>query len=666
MIKVTARELLNYTRQAILELPTDITIIFDDGFEWQTRNKSVIYTDLFWRLFRLYPDTPILGHHFVDVILKGKPLTAKTHITLLENITKSIYHTYNLRTPLDREPVLPIIYQITNEVYNEITQLAEPNVTTIDILDFTQIVDYEKVKIATSIVTGSEASIRHCYDIVTDIIKNDPYLDNNAVAIAVRSDIVSLNQVLQCVSIRGRVTEVDGTILPIPILSNFTRGLNSLYEYAAESRSAAKSQYFSDAKLQDAEYFARRIQLLSMVVEKIDYIDCGSTRTVEWRVSPPTYDDDGIKSYPGDLVFMIGKNYYDENGVMRQITHDDPNLYGKILPLRTVLYCKHPDPHKVCEVCFGGLARNVSRFANLGHLCAATMTQQTTQSVLSTKHLDKSSIGTAIILGEIASQFFTTDKKKSSYYLRGDLKDFQIKLMVSRDDAIGLVDILHIDNLDMLNPVRISQIDFIELTVRHKNEERVIPLYVSQGNKKVMMTTDFLKYLKMNRWELDLKGNFIFDLNNWDTSKPMFKLPEVEYSFSDHADMIAKVIESNMKNIGDRSQPYSPFSTLQELFNLVNTKISVNIAALEVIVYSTMITEPGSFKLGRNVEEPVLGVAHQIIKNRSLGVAFGYEDIHRQITDPRSFFKEDRCSSIFDVFLTPNEYLDYRKRKQQQ
>lgn len=654
-----ARDLVAMTKQQILNLPSQVTIRFEDGQEITTKVKHVIYSWYFWAIIREYPNTPLLSRHLVDHVLKGKPLNSKTHMDLLGIISKDVCDAYNLIYPKQKEPLWKMIYDVTNNIFNEVTQLAEADVTSIDILDFIEIVDYRPVKEISAQVTEDEYTIARCYDVVTNILQKDPYLDNNAVAIAVRADMVSLNQVLQCVSPIGKRTEVDGSILPIPVLSNFTRGLNSLFEYTAESRSAAKALYFSDAKLQDAEYFARRLQLLCMVIEKIDYVDCGSERLVDWRVTPPTYDEHGTKTYPGDLVFMLGKNYVDEQGVMRQITHDDPALHGQVLRLRSVLFCKHPDPHKVCAVCFGGLSRNVSRFANLGHLCAATMTQQSTQSVLSTKHLDKSSAGTSIALNENAAKYFTTGADRSSFYLRGDLKTKFIKIVVNREQAIGLVDILHVDDVDNLNPSRVSSIEAVDVNVCIANIELTTTVFLNQGNKKVMLSTELLRFLKIHRWDMDGKNNFVFDLTDWPVDQPLFKLPDMEYSYSDHSNMIARVIESSMKNIQERASPDSPIATLQELFVLVNSKINVNIAALEVIVYATMVAAPGEHRLGRNVDSPVLGVADQIIKNRSLGPAYTYEDVYRVLTDPKSFFMLDRPDSILDVFICPQEYIDH-------
>lgn len=652
------RDYLRMSFDDVLELPDSVTMVFDDNTEITTSIRRVAYMYHAFDMFRAYPDILILPKHWIDVILNGSPLTSSTHIKILEVMYQDIVAQYKFELPVEREPLWKLIYECTNQIYNAITQQAEAYVASIDVLDFVQIVEHPPVIQAVEQVTGSENSIAQCYDDVVRILKTDPALDHNAVAEAVRADMVSIGQVLQCVSPRGRLTEVDGTILSQPVLSNYTKGLNSLYEFVADSRPAAKSLYFSDAKLQDAEYFARRLQLLCMIVEKIEYKDCGSTRTVDWHVMPPSYNEAGQKTYPGDLVFMLGKYYYDGSNQLKVITHDDPELYDTVIKLRSVLYCELPNPHHVCEVCFGRLSKNVSRFANLGHLCAATMTEQSTQSVLSTKHLDRSSVGTTITLNEVSAQYFEIDHTGMLYYMNKSLQSKSVKLIMNRDSAIGLVDILHIDDLDTLNPVRVSSVECLEIVVRDKNVETAMMIYVSQGNKKVMMTIEFLKHLKTHRWEMDSKSNFIFDLRDWDFSKPIFKLPEMEYSYSDHSNMIAKVIESNMKNIADRETPYSPVSTLQELFSLVNTKINVNIAALEVIIYATMVKAPGEFALGRNVDNPVLGVADQVIKGRSLGTAYSYEDTARELVNPKNFFRLDRQDSKFDVFLCPQEYVD--------
>lgn len=659
-----ARDLVNKRKAELLEtLPDILSVQFEDGVTIETTKKKVVYSRFFWKLHSFYPLTPVLSRHFVEHVLKGKPLNSNTHIDLLTIIHKDVIETYGFHQPEQKEHILALIYEITNDVYNEGSMYSEDSVMSIDILDFLEIVDHPVIREATNQLGMSkdiiynDKAIYDLYQIVNNVINNDKTIVNNSLVKAVKSKMVNSNQVSQCVAARGFLTEVDGSILPVPILSNFTKGLTKLYDFIAESRSAAKALYFAEAPLQDAEYFARRLQLLDMTIESIYYGDCGSTEYMEWFVGPPKFDDHGKEIYAGDLNYMVGKFYLDETtGQLKEITFNDPALHNKVIKLRSVYHCKHSDPKQICSVCFGGLSRNISRFANLGHIVSATLTQQTSQSVLSTKHLDGSSVITAIYLTEQLSQYFKLNKTKNAYIIKDDYKNKKVKIIISRDEAVGLIDIVNVSDLQNINPVRVSSISCIEIRYHDRqNNEIVMPLMINQGNRKAIITLEFLEYLKIYRWETDGKNNFVFDLSNWNFSLPIFKLPETEYSFSDHSKQVAGIIESSMENISDRENPQSFVYTLQELFNLVNTKLNVNIAALEVILYANAVKGNGSFALARNQPNAVLNVANQVIKNRSLSVAYAYEDVASTLVNPKNFYQGDRPDSIFDVFFCPNE-----------
>lgn len=641
----------------------EVEVMFEDNVAVKSKAKKIIVSSYFWNIFRHYNKAKVTSKHHIDHVLKGSPLTADTHINMLTIINRDIELEYNLHLPTDKEHLLAMIHDVSNQIFNELSVLSETHVPSIDILDFIEVIEHPVIKKVNAETTDDPLSIQKNYETVLATIANDPTLKHNALVKAVKNKMVNANQVCQCVAVRGFPTEVDGTILKRPILSNYTRGMTKVYDYVADSRSAAKALYFAEAPLQDAEYFARRLQLLAMSVERIEYNDCGTLGRVQWRVTPPTIDEKGKKVYPGDLQFMIGKYYEDDNGKLHEIQGNEEHLWNKVIKLRSVLFCKAKDKHSVCEVCFGGLSRNVSRFANLGHLCSATMTQQTSQSVLSTKHLDANAVSANILLTETSSKFLATNRSKNAYLVRKELKDKNVKIIVNRDEAIGLTDILSIDDVDNINPIRISSIECIEVSYTEKKDPNPIsmPIFVNQGNRKAILTSEFLRYLKTHRWETDSKNNFVFDLSEWNFSLPVMKLREMEYSYSDHSHQIAKVIESSMKNITDRSKPHSPVSTMQELFSLVNTKLNVNIAALEVIIYASMVPGKDSYDMSRHYNEPTLGVADLVIKNRSLSAAYAYEDISDTMTSPRSFFKLDRPDSPFDVQLLPNEVVQHYK-----
>lgn len=668
MQSVVISDLLGMTTQQIIEKVYSedikhIDILFTDGVTVKSTGKELIYSSYFWDMLRAYPQTAATSKHHVQAVLKGRPLTSSTHIELLTVVNQDIVHTYGLHKPEEREHLLSMIYDVTNNIHNEVTKLAEADVTSIDILDFIEVVEHPVIKNANENTQASHESISATYATVLDTINNDPSLAHNALVRAIKSKMVNSNQVSQCVSMRGFPTEVDGSILKTPILSNYTLGMNTLYDYLAESRSAAKALYFSEAPLQDAEYFARRLQLLAMVCERIEHVDCGSQNYLQWRITPPVTDEKGTVTYPGDLKFMTGKYYLDEDSnSLKEIKGNESHLYNRLVKFRSVLFCQHKDPHAVCSVCFGGLSANVSRFANLGHLCAATMTQQTSQSVLSTKHLDASSVSANIVINGEASKFLMTNRAKNAYLVRRELRERNVRMIVNREEAIGLTDILSIDDAANINPIRVSAIECIEIVQTVKGEDTSTPIFVNQGNRRAILTTEFLTYLKEKRWETDGRNNFVFDLSDWNFALPIMKLPDMEYSYSDHSHQIAKVIESSMKSITDRNTPTSPVSTLQELFSLVNTKLNVNIAALEVLIYATMIPSKDSYGLARNQPGSVLGIADLVIKNRSLGGAFAFEDQSLTLVNPRSFFKLDRVDGPLDAMISPYEVVQHYKK----
>lgn len=656
-----ARELMQ-TKKAVLiqTLPNRLTVEFEDGVIIETTKRKVIYSRFFWKLHSFYPQTPILSTHFVEYVLKGKPLHAGTHTDLLSIISECVYRTYNLNTPEQKREVRKLIYEITNDISNEVTKYAEPNVGSIDILDFIEVVEHPSIKEAVNKADHRHSSIYAIYETVSGVINNDPSLQNNKLVKAIKSKMVNSNQINQCVAVRGYPTEVNGDILPTPVLSNFTRGLFKLYDFVAESRSAAKSLYFAEQPLQDTEYFARRLQLLNMTVERIAYTDCGSTKYLEWRVNPPVVSETGTTTYPGDLEYLKGKNYLDETtGKLLTITGDEKHLYGTVIKMRSVLYCNHHKATEVCAVCFGELSHNVSEYANLGHLVSAVMTKQSSQSVLSNKHLDGSSISVPITLTESLAKYFHLTDKKNAYVLNKDLKEQKIRIIVSRDEAMGLIDINNVDDVNNINPTRITSIDTISICHQTaKGLEICNPIILSQNNRNAVMTIDFLKFAKYHSWSLDSRNNYCFDLQDWDFSKPIFMLPEKEYSYSDHSKQIASKIESNLSELTDRRKPESVVYTLQELFTLINSKLNVNIAALEVIVYTNMVDKPGSYGLARNSEEATLDVAEQVIRNRSLGAVYAYQEVHNIVVSPKSFFKANRPDSVLDVFIAPREVIE--------
>ena len=661
-----SRIFLNYSTTQLYEmLVGEFNVKFDDGIIIKTNYRELLYSSYCWDLHRHYTNTPLLSIHHVSNVLKGKPLTAKTHMELLTIIFKTVSETNVFKDELDRDKAVRMIYEITNSMYNDMIIKAQSFVVSLDILDFIDVMEHPIIKPVLDGLERTSASISNSYKVIMDVVSKSSDLDNNAIAKASRSKLINNSQLLQCIGPRGSLTDIDSMIFSTPITRGYAKGLIGLYDSMIESRSAAKSLFFSEDPLKDAEYFSRRLQLLCMPVENLHHVDCGSKDYLLWNIKPPIIDASGNTTYQGDLAYMIGKWYLDEDtNTLKSINYSDTHLFGKTIKLRSIISgCHHPDPHGVCAICFGKMADNVPPDSNLGHNCAGTMTQQTSQGVLSTKHYDGNALVDFIILSTFEKNFLRVGTDGNSYYLNDGLKERSIKLYVNCEEAFGLNDITIVNQVEDINLSRISRIDYIglEQTITTKGNKSLdmSNLKVSFNGRQAMMSYEFLKYVKENKWYLDGKSNFVFDMKDWDFNKPILKLPNRQYNLSEHAGAISDIIEARVDDIQERSKVESPSSTLVELFDAVNSKLNVNLSLLEVIMYASMVvnSDEDDYSLPKPGSNRSLGVASMTIPRRSMGAALAYEGIYNMIINPMSFFPLKRMKHPSDAFLMPHEVV---------
>lgn len=666
---VRARDLLKETSESIeANYPNYMYVEYDDGFVKLSGKRKLRYSQFIWEFHRRYPALPLIFEHHVDHVLKGQILSSNTHIELLERISKMLIRQFGFNTKEQIEEIQGLIYEITNTLHNELPKMSGRHVATADILDIIRISRDPEIQQLKKDTKSNAASIADFYSKSQKLIMDAPRFKHNNVTRMIRAKTLNINQVNQCVLARGFPIEVTGMIIPIPIMQCYAEGMYSLFAYVAESRAASKHLYSAEAPLQDTEYFARRLQLVGMVVTGITEGNCGSDKYLNWIIKPPTFTSSGRMIYQGDLHFMKGKMYLDETtNSLKEITGKEEHLFGRAIKIRSVIYCKEPDAHKVCETCFGALHHNVHRRANLGHLCDASLTQQLTQTILSTKHLIGSAVGTEIQLKSDAQKYLNFHYNTMSFYLKPFTTGSKYQLIVNRNSAIGLTDLKLLNETETIqvNPRRISSIISIEIQETLPNGATVTtPVTIEQSNRQGYFSSEFLKFVCEKKWTTNEYDHFVFDLTGWNAKHPIIRVPDMEYSYSDHADEIADMIESNTKKMNSRSPTETPGTLLQNLFDLVNSKIYVNIALLEVMVYASMTPGPDDYGLARHAPNPGMNVSRFVTMNRSLGPAYAYQSQFETISSPRSFFQENRPSSPIDVFLCPKETVAEVKSKQ--
>jgi hypothetical protein len=261
-----------------------------------------------------------------------------------------------------------------------------------------------------------------------------------------------------------------------------------------------------------------------------------------------------------------------------------------------------------------------------------------------------------LTLSEIAADFLTINCADSTFSLKEKMAGKVLSIWVDAEKAKGLIDVYNSESLDDLLPSRIFNINTIALEVLEGDVMVKIPITLTNSKKGAVFTIEFLQYLKGNGWDTS-NNMFKLPLDNWDFKHPVFKLPETEYSYSDHSKSIAKVIESKMAEIADRTKAGTPVSTLQELFALVNSKLQVNLAPLETIIYAGMVPDKSNYGLSRGAEEPVMAVSSLLIYSRSLSPALAYQRQHDTLLNSNSYIKGNRPDSVMDVFICPAEVV---------
>lgn len=672
MLTIRARRLLDFSTEELWDTLTGtFDLVFEDGQTVRTNWKEVVYSSYCWEFLRKFPTVPFLSTHLVSHVLAGKPITTMTHAKLLSYIVWDCYDDQIKGYAVDqpdhelRDQLAFMVYEVFNKMYNDFSTKIEEYVTSLDILDFLEVMENEEIAEANRTVMPDEVSIEATYSVINSVLKDPVKMIHNPIARAVQSGLVNDKQVSQCIGPRGYLTEVDSEIFPHPILSGFVAGIRNLHDNMIESRSAAKSATFSKEPLQAAEYFSRRLQIVSQVVRNLHRGDCGSTKYLSWKVRDKRYGSVG-EVISSDLKNLKGKYYLTEAGTLAVIKGNEKGLLGRTIKLRNTIHCQHPDPYGVCTTCMGELSLSVRKGANLGQYCVSSLCQKTTQKVLSVKHFDGSSVVAPVMITQDMARFFKSSGDGNSYLLNDKFRGEKIQMIIAGSEAAGMPDVGEVDNVENLNITRVSEIDQVVLRwVDNNNIDDQILLPVSVQKRKASLTYHMLKYIKTQGIHIDDKGNYIVDMTNWDRSKAVLTLPLRHFNMSDHSKEISSMLESRIEHMRMRDTGVSPDAFLVEFYDLVNSKLDVNLAVLEVVLYGVMIRSASNndYSLPKPHTDAGLGVMKMLMQRRSLSALMAYQGHKNAILDPMSYLGTNVVDHPFDSILMPHEVLTVWNKK---
>lgn len=662
MLKIKARDILHFKPEDVWALDSEcnnklISLEFDDGTTVDAPVRATIFSWYFWSQHRAYPAMKLLPRHHIG----NRPLVDGVENELCSVVQRDAILTVGRDINMD-EACKRLFMETINAMYNDMAERLEEYVTTTNIRDIIFLLDYPPIFEANQqcIRDGyGDAALKHLFEVVKNILLNDPNLDNNTVAILVRQGLVKVNQVLQAICHRGSVQEINSQIYPAPILENYGEGVHDLANSMMDSRSGTLASVNTTKPLQTSEYTNRKIQLVAMYVE--DFCkeeDCGTKHHVKFHVDKKS------------LGAVDGCYHILDNGELELITPDSKHLIGTTIRLRNPAACAHKHGAYVCKTCFGMLSYSIPARTNLGWACATELCSGISQSVLSTKHLNFHANAKLLqLIIDSVNPYFNNSKKEPEIVVDAKwAKHAQdLNLAIAMDSFVNLADVYQVADIKEVSEAKISSVQVVGM-VKGKEDITNPATWVEVGTQSnnSTFTLEFLDYLRNAECTMSEDQSVMYvNLKGWDFGKAVVRQRlrhENPLDFVKRLKYLIEGVEEDRKSSKKaNAMGYdrlldcnSPTQAVNMMHDVISTKIDYHLSMAGVLVRSLTIKDPYSrdFRLTSSDEPFFIGKYSDLMKGRSISAAMAFQEQSRTIFSLDTYLKGPRPSHPLDwLFL---------------
>lgn len=659
IVKYHMSELINWTLEELRAHPQVPIIVECDDGEVETIIEEIILSWFLWELHRRWPKTPCMTyHHFA-----GVTITPHSHLDILGKIQKDCFLANRVDEYDSLLPYNAAVFKAYNDLYNFMAGELTSYMTSISILDYIEVLEHPDIKAANDRIMAmegvSDRDIKEAYDEITSVLDREGVLEDNALRRAFKHRMVSIAQILQDIGPRGFVTDIDSHIFPKPIKTGYAAGLHELPDYLAESRTATLAEIMTGSPMQASEYLNRLLQLSVSRVKNLARMDCGAVELAPWFV-------DTFKK----LKDLEGMYFFNEELGLQEPIEPKKHAYlvGQNIQLRTVFNCLHPERDTICAKCFGELTHNVHENDNIGHISTIEFQSGQSQEILSYKHHTGSSSVFGIYMDSLAETYFkiTADTRYVKFLPKISVKG--VRLVIPRQAIRGFEYLLRIDSWSQVSPGRISWVEEIILMPNPDTDE-MIPMTVADETNKVHFTLDALKFLTQSEYIIKDNGDYVFDMTGWDTHKPVFGIPKVQFDVLEYTSMLETFVKGPESGERIKSQQTimdfdNPIGALATFHDLVAQRLSTPLTHLQVVLLSTTCENPagGDYRLPRNRMKGVFTSNNTIMRNNSAAVALGFQNQEKDIYKPESYIGEPRPDHPIDALLLGETKSTVKKR----
>lgn len=651
-----------------------VEIVFDDGTLKLTGKagndpdnaipsspiRATILSWYYWRIQREEPNAPLLMAHHVG----NRVYDAKTHLDLLSRVFFDTLDRYRevVGQPSEetREHWMRQVMLICNDVFNMHGDELGSYVTGISITDFYNVFFHPKVRAINDELKETKhinnAMILDAHERILDLLKDPKEFPRNAVAESVVRGLVSAGQVLQCVSARGYIEDIDGNIFRNPIRVGFFEGLYKFTDYLKESRTASKSSFVTNAPMSDSEYTNRMMQLTGCVIQRAHLGDCGNQRTF----ALPVPNAKAVSNYMG-IWFKYTPDATEWQPLRPELVD---KLVGKVIHIRSLHGCLHPDEAGVCSACVGDLADSWVHDTNIGWQANADIFGRLGQMMLSNKHYAGSVSAGVFHMDELSRLFLAQNRDPCKLDLSRDLAKRRPHIVIRQAEAAVLQDIQYVDDVKILTPSMTTQLTKVEF-IRDLNEgvTESTEIQVSTHGRQSSLTHEAMAFIKDKSWTLTDKGDYLISLEGWNYNLPFFELPLKHFSVVDLAAAlktaiqgrksrpVARKVIENPEFIMDFENPDLATQFIYKLFTTKMEELSYENLQLIVAAFTARDPDNGDFRIPKPFAAGTIVSYSDIMHNRSAGAIMAFQAHHKVLVKPETYLVENRQGSPMDVCL---------------
>lgn len=654
VLAIPVREFLKFKPKELLNgLKRNTYVQFEDGVCEYLTSKEIVANRYAYILVEKFPKLIITSKYNIKKYYKDNAYAAKSFNGLFEQIYRDIVNVYIKEAPTREDMGLAFLtmFTIFDKIYNEFVYSNLKYAPTIDIEDFMDIQENPELlaSIAKAGLSKSKEDVLNTHQVLDKVIRN-PIYTGNPLADGYRSGGINPNQVKQMLASIGHRTELNSRVYSVPIATSFTIGLD-MYSFAIESRSGGKALFLSHVAIKNSEYSAREFQLVTLNIESLVDGDCGSTNYLLYYVKPK--EENNGKSA---LNSISGMWYLDETeNILKCVSKDDTHLEGTTIKLRAPSNCTLLNSRHICTKCFGELSYSVPMHSNIGNLSSTTSSKEMTQSILSTKHLTFSAVGSAIHMDRIAEQFFTI--KNKSYCFKAGLIDRSVKtkyvMIVSQFDGRGIKDINKNIDIRKLNLSALTRLETVTINRITNGEVESFVINIKNHNTYGFFSPDFIAYIQSVGFTIDEYDRYNIDLSEWKKTLPVINMPDVEFSFLHLSNEYKHMFKFGTKEVETVE------SISMKAAELLNSKLDIPFPLINTTAYGFTAKDPnnGDYSLGRNTESPAIVKLGAKLENGSLGGSLAWEKVLRTIFNGITYDGRNAVDHPLDVLLKPNETI---------